>query len=210
VQTIRFIAILLLTTLASSQDASRPKTGQSDTPKPGLPFVDENACPGKGKTVPNVKIQQNDRIYSSWKRTATSVGTLKAGEKVTVVKGVNVILEPDTAEIKYVGPDEPSSLKVGDVALGYGVEADSNILFWSKGVWFSEWIEAVAEKGNCGFTSGFGLGGCSINIVRDGVDDWWVQVRTSRGVTGWVLASKFENGKRWFGNFSDLCHYGED
>jgi hypothetical protein len=62
--------------------------------------------------------------------------------------------------------------------------------------WFAEWIEAVAEKGACGFTSGFGLGGCSIDVIQDGIDEWRVQIRTKRGVTGWVLASKFKGGKR--------------
>ena len=40
---------------------------------------------------------------------------------MTVLGGLNVVREPDTAVIKYVGPDEPSLLKVGDVALGYGI-----------------------------------------------------------------------------------------
>jgi hypothetical protein len=71
------------------------------------------------------------------------------------------------------------------------------------------WIEAVAEKGRCGFGV-FGQGGCSIDIVKDGVSEWWVQVRTSSGVTGWVLAEKFNGDKRSYGNFSNLCHYGED
>lgn len=73
-----------------------------------------------------------------------------------------------------------------------------------------EWIEMVAEKGQCGFTLGFGPGGCSIDIVKDGVSEWWVGVETSTGLTGWVLAAKFNAGKSWYGNFSDLCHYGED
>jgi hypothetical protein len=78
---------------------------------------------------------------------------------------VNIIREPDIAVIKYVGPDDPSSFKVGDVAFGYGIEADANDVFWAKGVWFAEWDEAVAEKGHCGFISGFGQGGCTIDII---------------------------------------------
>jgi len=208
---IRLIAILLATSLVSGQEPSTPKIGQSNTPEPKLPVVDDNACPGKGKTVPNVKISQDDQIYRSWQGNGTPIGKLKAGKKVTVLGGVNVVRKPDIAVIKYVGPDDvPSSLKVGDVAFGYGVEEDGNIVFWSKGVWFAEWIEAVAEKGACGFRSGFGLGGCSIDIIKDGVSEWWVQVKTSTGLTGWILAQKFTGDKRWYGNFSDLCHYGED
>jgi hypothetical protein len=208
--TLRVIAILLLTSLASGQDISTPEIGRSNTPKPKLPVVDYNACPGKGKTVPNVKISRRDQVYPSWQSKGTTIGTLKAGEEVTVLGGVNVIREPDSAVIKYVGPYDPSMLKVGDVALSYGVEADGNVVFWAKGIWFTEDFETVAEKGGCGFTSGFGLGGCTVDIVKDGVSDWWVQVKTSSGLTGWVLSGKWHGDKRWYGNFTDVCHYGED
>jgi hypothetical protein len=207
---IRLIAILLVTSLVSAQEPSSPKIGLSNTPKPKLPVVNYEACPGKGRTVPNVKISQDDHIYRSWRRNGKSIGTLKAGEEVTVLGGVNVVREPDRAVIKYVDPYNDPSIKVGDVALGYGIEAGGDVVFWSKGTWFAVWIEAVAEKGQCGFTSGFGQGGCEIDIIKDGVSEWWVQVKTSSSLTGWVLAEKFNGDKRWYGNFSELCHYGED
>jgi hypothetical protein len=203
-------AILMLASLALRQQPSNPLIGKSSAAKPDLPVVDEYACPGKGKIVPKVKIDKNDRIYPSSKGNEKSIGTLKAGEQVTVLGGTNVIREPGTAIIKYVGPDDSPSLKVGDVALVYGLDADENIVFWSKGVWFAEWIETVAEKGQCGFTSGFGQGGCTIDIIKDGVSEWWVQVKTTTGLTGWVLAHKFSGREDWWGNFADLCHYGED
>jgi hypothetical protein len=211
---IRVIAILLLTSLISAQEASVPETVHSNTPEPKLPFINYNACPGKGKTVPNVKIEKKTRIYPTWQGNGTPIGTLKAGEEVAVLGGANVIREPDAAVIKYVSPhDGTPSLKVGDIALGYGVEPDEvggHVVFSSKGTWFTEWIESVAEKGRCGFTSGFGPGGCTIDIVKDGVSEWWVQVKTTSGLTGWVLAEKSIGDKRWYENFSDLCHYGED
>jgi hypothetical protein len=207
---IRLIAVLLLTPLVSGQQPTNPKIGGSNTPKPELPVFDDYACPGKGNTVPNVKVDHEDRVYPSWQGNTQSIGTLKAGDKVTVLGGANVIREPDTAVIKYVSSDDSPSLKVGDVALGYGLDADENFIFWAKGVWFAQWIEAVAEKGHCGFTGGFGPGGCTIDIINDGVSEWWVQVKTSSGLTGWVLAAKFNGDKRWYGNFNGLCHYGED
>jgi hypothetical protein len=213
VTVIRLTAILLVTSLVGGQEFSSPKIGQSNTPLPKLPVINYEACPGKGKTVLNVKISQDDQIHRLWQGNGKSIGKLKAGEEVTVLGGLNVILEPDRAVIKYVGPGAPSALKVGDVALGYGIEPDDtggDIVFWSKGTWFAEWEEAVAEKSHCGFTSGFGQGGCEIDIIKDGVSEWWVQVKTSSGVTGWVLAEKFNGDKHWYGNFSDLCHYGED
>jgi hypothetical protein len=209
----RLIAIVLVTSLLSGQEPTSPKVGQSHTPKPKLPVVDDHACPGKGKTVPHVKTSQDDRIYPSWQGSGESIGALKAGEEVTVLGGVNVIREPDVAVIKYVRPDDDPSLKVGDTALSYGtedLESGGFVVFWSKGVWFAEWVEAVAEKGECGFTSGFGPAGCTIDIIKDGVSEWWVQVKTSSGLTGWVLAEQFNHDKNWSGSFSDLCHFGED
>jgi hypothetical protein len=207
---IRLLALALLVSLASGQDLSTPQIGRSDTPVPGLPVVDDRACPGKDNTVPNVKVSQQSQLHSSWKDDAKPIGTLTAGEKVTVLGGINVVREPDKAIIKYIGPDLPSLLKVGERALAYGIEADGDIVFWAEGVWFKEWIEAAAETGHCGFTSGFSLGGCTIDIIKDGSSEWWVQVKTSSGLTGWVLATKFNGDKRWYGNFSRLCKYGED
>jgi len=207
----RLVAILLFSAVACGQEGSTPDLGRFHTPKPKLPVVDHNACPGNGQTVQSVEVSQDDDVYGSWEGKGASIGTLKAGEKVTVVGGVNVVREPDSAIIKYIGPNEATSpLKVGDIALSYGVEADANVVFWAKGTWFAEWIEAVAEKGRCGFTSGFGQGGCSIDIIKNGKSEWWVQVKTSKGVTGWVLAEKYDGDKRWSGNFSHLCQYGED
>jgi len=103
---IRFFAILMLSSLAVAQQPSNPLIGKSNTPKPELPVIDEYACPGKGNIVPNVKIDKDDRIFPSWNENEKSIGTLKAGEEVTVLGGANVIREPGTAIIKYVRPDD--------------------------------------------------------------------------------------------------------
>ena len=63
----------------------------------------------------------------------------------------------------------------------------------------------MAEKGHCGFTSGFSIGGCSIDIVEYGRRDWWVHVKGSSGLTGWVLAASLDGDKHWFANFYPLC-----
>jgi hypothetical protein len=212
VTTIRLATVLLLSTfMAGGQEVSAPQIGRSQTPIPKLPVIDDKACPGKGQTVPDVELTQNYEVYSSWQERRRQIGTFKAGESVTVLDGVNVVREPDKAVIKYVGPDKESlSLKVGDVAFGYGIESDANDVFWAKGTWFGEWDEAVAEKGHCGFRSGFSPGGCTIDIVEYGKRDWWVQVKSKSGITGWVLAATFDGDKHWFANFYPLCHYGED
>lgn len=182
----------------------------ADIPTPKLPLIDFSTCPGDGRIVPDWKIDKDDRMYSSFQNDRALVGQLKAGETVTVLRGANIVREPSRAVIKYVGRhDDPSAQKVGDTALAYGVEPDQAVVFWANGMWFTEDIESVAEKGQCGFTAGFGPGGCTIDIVKDGIGEWWVQVKTAAGLTGWVLAEK-TGDQHWDGNFSQLCHYGED
>jgi uncharacterized protein YgiM (DUF1202 family) len=43
-------------------------------------------------------------------------------------------------------------------------------------------------------------------ITKNGVKEWWVQVKTGSGSSGWVLADKSTGDKHWnSGNFSNLC-----
>lgn len=199
---------LLLTTLATAQQTSASKSAEFGIPEPKLPVIDYKACPGEGRIVPHEKIIRNDRMYSSWQNNRVSVRTLKAGEEVTVLAGVNVVREPDRALVKQPEQlDKDLSLKPGDVVLRYGDHADGYSDFWARGVWYTEYFEQIVDKGGrCGFAAGFGQGGCTVVIIKNGAKEWWVQVKTSSGSTGWVLAAKLvgdKSGKR--GNFGDLC-----
>lgn len=199
------IAILLLASLAAGQQ--KDSATSSSIPQPKLPVIDYDACPGKGNPIPNVKLVKDDLIYSS-PDNGKLVARLSAGENLTVLAGANVIRQPDRAVIKYVPPDNARwpTLKAGEAVLSYGWHVDGNMVFWSKGRWFQEDIEAVSEKGACGFGS-FGRGGCAIDIVKDGAIEWWLQVKTSNGVSGWVLAVRYNEDNRWYrwyGNFYDL------
>lgn len=202
--TIRLIAILLLASLAAGQ---QHESERSNIPEPKLPVIDYDACPGKSGPIPNVKLVKDALVYTSPNK-GKLVAKLKAGEEVTVLAGANVIRQPDKAVIRYVSPDDPKRppLTMGDTVFGYGLNIDGNMVFWAKGVWFQENVESVAEKGACGF-SYFGSGGCTIDIVKDGVLEWWVQVKTSTGLTGWALAVRYnENNRwcRWQDNFYDV------
>jgi hypothetical protein len=164
--------------------------------------------PGKANPIRDVKLVKDGQVYSSPDK-GEVVAALSAGETVTVLAGANVIRQPDRAVIKYVSRDNTSwpPLKVGDVVLSYGWHVNGNMVFWAKGALFEEYVEEVAEKGECGFTSGFGPGGCTIDIVKDGVIEWWVQVKTNNGINGWMLAVKYNDENRWYrwyGNFYDV------
>jgi len=198
---IRCGTFFLLATVATAQQTSISKPAKPNIPEPKLPVIDYNACPGKGRIVDNVKISSEDRIFSSWQDKRTSVGALKTGEEVTVLAGVNVIREPDRALINRTPGG--SSLKPGDIVLRYGLHADGDWDFWSEGGWFTETFEEIVEKGS---TCGFGKNQCTIVITQNGVKEWWVQVKTGAGLTGWVLASKTTGDKnRTSKNFSQLC-----
>jgi hypothetical protein len=203
---VRLIAILFVASLTAGQQNDSATSSRMSEPK--LPVIDYDACPGKSDPIPNVKLVKQGLVYSSPDKDEV-VARLSAGEEVTVLAGANVIRQPDRAVIKYASPSDASSprLKAGDIVFGYGWHVDGNMVFWAKGIWFEDNIEAVAEKGECGFTSGFGPGGCDIDIVKEGVIEWWVKVKTSSGVSGWVLAVKYNDDNRWYrwyGNFYDL------
>jgi hypothetical protein len=204
----RYFVLAILFAITCTAVAQNQSGSPSNIPQPALPVIDNDACPGKSVPIPNVKLVKDDVLYSSPDK-GKLVAKLSAGEKVTVLAGANVIRQPDKAVIKYVSPDDARfpPLKVGDIVLGYGWHVDGNMVFWAKGVWFKEDIEAVAEKGECGFTSGFGPGGCTIDIINDGVVEWWVQVRASNGVSGWLLVVRYNEDNRWYrwyGNFYDV------
>lgn len=45
-----------------------------------------------------------------------------------------------------------------------------------------------------------------MEITKNGVKEWWVQVKTSSGLTGWICAGKLTGGRSWGDpNFADLC-----
>lgn len=199
----RIAAFLWLAAITVIQGTSVSKQAKSDMAEPKLPVIDYNACPGKDRVVPHVKIVQDDQMYSSWQDARELVATLKAKEELTVLAGVNVIREPDRALLKKTDSSLSPSLKPGDVVLRYGLHADGESDFWAKGVWFKVNFEDTEEKGSF---CGFGKDQCTVLITKNGVSEWWVQVKIASGQTGWVLASKSTGDKRSASaNFRDVC-----
>jgi hypothetical protein len=202
---IRLAAFLLLVHLAAAQQALPTKQAGPDIQEPGLPVIDHSACPLEGNAVPNVKIDRLAHIHSSWQSNLPITGMLKPGERVTVLKGVNVIHEPGIAAVKRpLDLAEGPPLKIGDMVLQYGLNAGGYWEFWAKGAWFTQYIENVAEKGQGCHSDDFR--GCSIEIVKNSTREWWVQVKASGGRSGWVLAEKNAGDKSWSNrNFAGLC-----
>lgn len=208
---VRLATILLLGSLAGGQEFSTPEIGRSNTATPKLPVADNNACPGPSRRTDGVlepvqiKLRRNARIYSSWKPDRVPVARAKVGEEVSALSGVNVIREPDKIRVlQPSGGSDVPSLQSGDEVLGYGLRGDGNYVFWAKGVWYTLGYEFEGDlTGGCGFAN---KSECTFAISNRGVREWWVNVKTKAGVTGWVLASKTVHEKAWSDpNFRDLC-----
>jgi hypothetical protein len=186
--------------LATGQGESSSGSADSSIPEPELPVIEHDACPRA--VVFGWKIEKDVRIYSSWQDRRSLVGTLKAGSKVTVLSGANIIREPD--RVLVTQPLAQPSLRPGDVIPRYGLDASDYWNFWAKGVWFTEYIDQVVEKNSpCEWPD---ARACYVKVFRNGIREWWLQVKTRSGHTGWVLASRYADIKD-LGNtaFDGVC-----
>lgn len=201
----RIGAFLLFATLvAASQNI--PRSGMS--PQPKLPVIDFDACgrpdPGvdSAKPVP-FALEADDRLYSSWQDNRTLVRNLSRGTQVTRIGAVNIIQEPDKGVITGEVDESRRPLRRGDQVFGCGLHPDGFISFWGKGIWFTEYVDNVASKGACGFAD---KTHCRINITQPGTQEWWMQLKTSNGVTGWILGRKQSGDKLSYGpNAGSAC-----
>ena len=131
-------------------------------------------------------------MYSSWKAKRVLLRVLRPGDEYTLIGGVNIVHEPDRAVVINKTPEAPF-LKPGDTVLGYGYHADGTIAFWTNGVWFKEDYEHISTMdADCGFAD---KTECTIKITKPGVKEWWVQVKTSGDLKGWVLGATFHGDK---------------
>jgi hypothetical protein len=198
--TIRIGALfLLISTVPTGQRTPLP--AQPSVGEPKLPVIDYDACPGKRRIVPNWKISHTSPIYSSWEDNRSQIGSLKMGEKVTVLAGVNITRRPDRILVTRSKPD--LSLIPGDIVLRYDTFAEGDANIWAKGTWHEKYDLWTAVE-----TDGTGCRAdvCDSKVVENGIKEWWVQVKTSTGQMGWVLSHKATRGVfSDSGNFDNLC-----
>jgi hypothetical protein len=194
---VRLGAFLLFATLVAASQNSGPKSSKSPVAEPKLPVIDFDACgspnpsTNSGKPMP-YKLQADDRLYSSWQDRRTFVRGLASGTEVTQVGAVNITREPDRGVITGKVDESLQPLVRGDEVLGYGLRSDGLISFWGKGISFTEDYQNISFKGSCGFAD---KTQCHINITKWGVQEWWLQLKTSDGITGWILGLK-QNGDK--------------
>jgi hypothetical protein len=188
---------ILLSVVASAQQNPRPMAT-----RPNLPVIDDKACPGRGRIVPNWKIKRDAPLYSSWQEGRTQIAMLKAGEKVTVISGVHVTREPD--EIVVTKPIPALHRNPGDIILRYETLDEGNANFWTKGLWYQNESLATTIE-----TDGAGCGGiaeCDSKVLKNGIVERWVQVRNRIGKPGWALDFTVTHGSfKDSGNLDSLC-----
>jgi hypothetical protein len=202
---IRIGAFLMLAAFGAAQSSPPSKIIGPPAPEPQLPVVQRDACPHV--VVSDVKLAKEVRMYSSWQDKRAFLGTLRAGDKVTVLSGINIIREPDKALVTQ--PFVQPSLKPGEVILRYGIDYDDNWNFWAKGTWFAENYAQVVEKdASCNWPD---QRACHVKIVEYGIKEWWLQVKTRSGSTGWALANKYTDITEMGGTpFVGACADSED
>jgi hypothetical protein len=194
---------LLLAAVATAQQTPPTTSTNSSTSEPQLPVIEYDACPSKGRTVPEWRIRRDSPVYSSVQLPRTQVGNLKAGETVTVLSGADVTREPD--RILVTRPFRTIRLAPGDIILRYGYLGEGVANIWAKGVWHREYdLGRTTEKdGKAGCLA---QQECDSRVIEEGVKEYWVRVKTNGGLTGWTLASKVTRGRFWdSGNFDSLC-----
>jgi len=195
------ILILLTMTSTSQQAAIALQTDkQSSVSEPTLPVIYQKACPFEGCTFRQWTVKKRSKMYSSWQKNRSLVVTLKTGEKVMGLTGVLILRKPDRFLVKH--PIPHFSLTVGDVILQYAEWGEGAADLWAKGVWYKSFDWGETEDGN------LILSDDNVTIVEHGSREWWVQVKTASGKTGWVLASGNFDGMDALAETSSENHSG--
>jgi hypothetical protein len=171
------------------------------SPEPKLPVIDFDAC-GSGASEP-YKLEADDDLYSTWQEGRTLIRRIAVGTEVTRIGAVNIIQKPYRGVITVEVDESLLPLAQGDEVFGYGLHPDGQLSYWGKGVSFRYNHESTAYKGSCGF---FDAALCGINMIESGVHEWWIQLKTDDGFTGWILGIK-ENGDKalWGPNAGYAC-----
>jgi hypothetical protein len=170
---LRHLAVLSL--------AAAGLSGQSQlTRQPTLPVVDDNACPFEGCSFRKWIVTRNTEAYSTWRAGRKAVATLAKGEVVTGLTGVHLTLAPDRIQVTKAIPD--LNARPGDIILRYMYRGEGFADIWVNGKLYREYdCSFITEK-----TDGGCMRDCGARVVSDGRKEWWVELRTSRGMRAWV------------------------
>jgi hypothetical protein len=169
------VPIAVPTSFAAQAPASKLSAAE-----PPLPVINYRACPFEGCSFRKWIVLKDVPLYSNWKGDRKLITMLKPPEVVTGISGVHITLEPD--RIQVLQPVPELQLRPGDIVLRYMSHGEGFADIWTKGKWFRQHdCSFIAEKNSSGC-----LFDCSAKVIAEGRKDWWVQVRTTQGQTGWA------------------------
>jgi hypothetical protein len=172
--------LLLLCLFIPLLSAGQASSDKSAGHEPSLPVIDYNACPFEGCTFRKWVVAHDSTIFSSWKSDQKPVSTLKKGEVVTGLTGVHITYEPDRIQVFKSIPE--LHLQPGDIVLRFMYRGEGFADIWVKGQWKKEYdCSFVTEKNGSGC-----LRDCPAKVITDGKKDWWVRLKSTKGIIGWA------------------------
>jgi hypothetical protein len=72
---------------------------------------------------------------------------------------------------------------------------------WAKGEWHDQYYLAAREIDGAGCQNQ-----CNSIVIKNGIKEWWVEIRNSSGHTEWVLGNRITYDDFWdSGAFDELC-----
>lgn len=160
-----------------------PGFGQHEVkpgPAPPLPYYDWIACPFEGCAYREWTAKKTVIVYDTWNPSRKHIDDLAAGQKVDALGGVVITLR---AGVIRMDRDLDPLLKKGDTIFTYTYEGEGFSSVWFRGAFHSEFDISFAK-----WPDGSGCGGdhCAATYVDLGEKQWWVQIKTKSGATGWV------------------------
>lgn len=177
------IFALLLLLLAQQLN---PTLIPQKAPKPSLPKIDENACPFEGCQFGAWKATDRVQLFSFWKEGRKLVATVSKGDTVTAIAGVHITFEP--SEIQVTMPMPNYGVKLGDTIYGYMYKGEGIFSAWFNGYWVEDFDGSGVAGAGCNRN-------CNAKLLKEGRVEWWVELKTKEGTTGWTKDTDKFDGK---------------
>lgn len=163
-----------------------PSLTPQKAPKPTLPKIDEKACPFEGCQFGPWTATDQVQLFSTWKKDRKPLVTISKSEAVTAITGVHVTFEP--SEIKVTAPMPAYGLKLGDMIYGYMYKGEGVFSAWCNGYWVEDFDGSGIAEAGCNRN-------CNARLLKDGSTEWWVEIKTNDGTTGWTKDTNKFAGK---------------
>jgi hypothetical protein len=157
--------------------------------RPTLPKIDRNACPFEGCQFGTWTARHGLVIYQTQGARARAISTVQRGEEVTALTGVVITFQP--SEILVTAPIPDYGLKPGDIILGYMYLGEGVFNAWFNGYWVEQ-FDGSAVK----WLDGSGCSrNCNAKYIKPGRFEWWVKIKTKKGMVGWTKETGAFDGK---------------